>query len=63
MEYTGCGNAEHRGLKVEYCPVCHLGLITLKKGVGEHVLQCYGSFKSLAKPPNPGFEQKSSAAS
>jgi hypothetical protein len=37
IEYTGCGNTEHRGRKEESCPDCHLAQISWRKGVGEHV--------------------------
>jgi hypothetical protein len=51
IEYTGCGNTEHRGLKAKkYCPDCYLAQISLRKGVGEHVLHCDGSLKWLAIP-------------
>jgi|688.fasta_scaffold2221839_2 hypothetical protein len=40
IEYTGCGNTEHRGLKaIEYFPDCHLAKIVLRK----HVMHCDGS--------------------
>jgi hypothetical protein len=32
LEHSGCGNTEHRGPKVEYCPDCHLAHINLRKG-------------------------------
>jgi hypothetical protein len=59
MEYTGCGNTEHRGLKdrggnTEHRGLkdrdCHLVQIILRKVAGEHVLHCYGSLKVLAIP-------------
>jgi hypothetical protein len=50
MEYTGCGNTENRAYRLEYCPDCHLAQISLKKGVGEHILHCDGSIKGLAIP-------------
>ncbi len=54
MEYNGCGNTEHRGLKaIEYCPDCHLAQISLKKVPREQfeqVLHCDGSLKGLAIP-------------
>ncbi len=45
MEYTGCGNTEHRDLKtrVLYRPDCRLAQISLRKGGGEHDLHCDGS--------------------
>ncbi len=41
MEYTGCGNSEHRGLnaRVEYCPDCHLAQISLRKYAGSRKLK------------------------
>jgi hypothetical protein len=54
MEYTSCGNREHRGLKaIECCPDCHLAQIRFRKGMGEHVLHCDGSLKGLAIPRVP----------
>ena len=52
MEYTGCGNTEHRDLKtrVLYRPDCRLAQISLRKGAGEHVLHWDGSLKGIAIP-------------
>jgi hypothetical protein len=36
--------------RLEYCPDCHLGQISLRKGADEHVLHCDGSLKGLAIP-------------
>jgi hypothetical protein len=44
LEYTGCGNTEHRGVKARVLPDCHLAQISLIKGAGEHVLHRDGSF-------------------
>jgi hypothetical protein len=33
IEHTGCGNTEHRDLKAEYCPDCHLACFALLKRV------------------------------
>jgi hypothetical protein len=43
MENAGRGNTEPRGLRLEYCPDCHLAQISLRRGAGEHVLHCDGS--------------------
>jgi len=61
IEYTGCGNTEHRGLKARAPPDCHLGQTSLRKGATEHILLCDESIKGLATYPR--FEQKCLAAS
>jgi hypothetical protein len=50
MEYTGCGNTEHRGLKAKVLPDSHFAQISLRRGAGEHVLHCVRSLKGLAIP-------------
>jgi hypothetical protein len=47
MENTGRGNTEPRGLKARVLPDCHLAQISLRRGVGEHVLHCDGSLEGL----------------
>jgi hypothetical protein len=45
IEFTGCGNSEHRGLNaVEYCSDCLLAQISLRNGA---VLHCENKFKAL----------------
>ncbi len=51
MEYTGCGNTEHRGIMPMQ--------ISLRKGASEHVLHCDEILKELYA----GLEQKCPAAS
>ena len=53
IEYTGCGNTEHRDQKARVLLECRLAKIGLRKGAGEHVLHCDGSLKGHVL--KPGF--------
>jgi hypothetical protein len=59
LEYTAVVIQNIEARRLEYFPDCHLAQISLRKGAGEHVLHCNGSFKEIAIPR---FEQKCSAA-
>ncbi len=37
--------AEVIGLRLEYCPDCHLAQISLRRNAGEHVLHCDGGLE------------------
>ncbi len=62
IEYTGCGNTEHRGQKTRLLPWLPSCPDLLETSVGEHVLRCDGSLNGLGLP-YPRFEQKYSSAS